>query len=183
MEQNAKAGMGAQADLVARNSLMAGIGMATHYKVECFSPDGTLKWVEEFDNLVVNEGLNDLLDKYLKGSTYTAAHYVGLKGPGTVAAGDTLGGSPEAAWAEINPYSGNRPSYTPGTVASQSVDNSASKASYSITSSADVYGAFLCTVASGQGGTLYGAGDFSSMRTVANGDTLNVTITCTAAAA
>ena len=42
------------------------ITFENHYIVECIGPDGKLKWTNEFDNLVTNEGLNDNLDKYLK---------------------------------------------------------------------------------------------------------------------
>jgi hypothetical protein len=46
-----------------------------------------------------------------------------------------------------------------------------------------VTGGFLCTVATGTSGVLYGAAEFSVSRAVINGDTLNVTVTLTAASA
>ncbi|MCP5414353.1 MAG: hypothetical protein H6961_07065 [Chromatiaceae bacterium] len=161
------------------------ITLENHYIVECIGPDGKLKWTDEFDNLVTNEGLNDNLDKYLKGSTYTAAFYVGLTdGTPTVNAADTM--SSHAGWTEVTDYSeSTREALVLGTVASQSVDNSASKASYSINATATVGGAFITTVNTkgGTTGTLYGVGAFSGGdKSVDNGDTLNVTVTCTAAA-
>lgn len=161
------------------------ITFENHYIVECIGPDGKLKWTDEFDNLVTNEGLNDNLDKYLKGSTYTAAFYVGLTdGTPTVNAADTM--SSHAGWTEVTDYSeSTREALVLGTVASQSVDNSASKASYSINATATVGGAFITTVSTkgGTTGTLYGVGAFSGGdKSVDNGDTLNVTVTCTAAA-
>jgi hypothetical protein len=81
-------------------------------------PDGEVKWVEEFDNLVTTEGKNDILDKYFKGSAYTAAWYLGLKGTGSAAVGDTL--ASHAGWAEVTPYAGNRPAITFGTTAAGS---------------------------------------------------------------
>ena len=64
------------------------------FKVECFGPDGQKKWEDNFHNLVVNQGLQDLNTKYFKGSSYTAVWYLGLiTGPGsgsTYAASDTL---------------------------------------------------------------------------------------------
>ena len=155
--------------------------IAGRFRVECVGADGKLKWVEEFDNLVVNVGLDDALDKYFKGSAYTATHYVGLKGTGAAAAGDTM--ASHAGWAEITPYSdATRPAFTPGAVAAQSVDNSASKASFSINATATVFGAFLTTnnAKGGTTGTLYSAGDFAASRAVVSGDTLNVTYTATA---
>lgn len=168
--------------------IKAGItdGIAFHntYRVECFDAAGNLKWAETATNLVVNAGLNDVLDKYFKGSTYTAAWYVGLKLAGTIAAGDTMGS--HGGWSESSAYSNaNRPTLTLGTVSSQSVDNSASKAVFNINGSATIAGAFVTSsnTKGGTTGTLYGAADFSSARAVENGDTLNVTCTLTAASA
>lgn len=157
-----------------------------HYIVECLDSNGNLKWTDEFDNLVTNVGLNDNLDKYLKGSAYTAAFYVGLTdGTPTTAAADTM--ASHAGWAEVTAYSESvRQTLTLGTVASQSVDNSASKASFSINGTATVGGAFIVTdnTKSGTTGVLYGVGAFTGGdKSVSNGDTLNVTVTCTAASA
>ena len=168
-----------------------------YYRFECFDRDGNLKWVEEIANLVTNEGLNDILDKYFKGSAYSASWFVGLIDNASftsIAAGDTAAGislnaAGGNAWQEFDEYaSATRPALTLGSVASQSVDNSASKASYSINAAGTVNGAFVVnnsTKGANAGGTdkLYGAGSFSSTRTVANGDTLNVTITLTSASA
>lgn len=164
--------------------ITAGIGFKNVYKVECFDKHGNLKWFEETPNTVVNVGLDDVLDKYLKGSTYTAAFYVGLKGTGSIAAGDTM--ASHAGWSEITAYTESvRQTLTLGTVSSQSVDNSASKATFSINGTATVAGAFIVTDSTkgGTSGTLYGAADFSASRNVENGDTLNVTCTLTAASA
>ena len=147
------------------------------YEVECYGPDGKLKWSEVFENLVVTVGLNKYLDACLKTGLATPAWYVGLKGAGSVAAGDTL--TTHAGWSELNPYTGNRPSFTPGTISAGSVDNSASKASYTITGTATVAGAFMADAATGTSGTLLGAGDFTAgNKGVSSGDTLNVTVTC-----
>lgn len=184
MKQVIGAGMTAAAD-VERGAVSAeGVGMKTRYEVECIGPDGELKWRDSFDNLVVNAGLNDLLDKYFKGSAYTAAHYVGLKLAGSVVAGDTM--ASHAGWAESSAYSNaTRPALTLGAVASQSVDNSASKASFNINATATIAGCFTATDSTkgGTTGILYGAGDFAAAKAVSNGDTLNVTVTLTAAAA
>lgn len=131
------------------------------------------KWEEDVPNTVTNVGRNDVLDKYFKGSSYTAAWYLGLKGTGSVAAGDTL--ASHAGWAEVTPYTGNRKTITWGTTSSQS--NTASAASFAITGSATVAGGFIASVNSGTSGILYSASNFASSRTVANGDTLNVTPT------
>jgi len=73
-----------------------------------------------------------------------------------------------------------------GTVVTGSVDNAASKAVYAITATMVVGGAFLVTLPTqGQtSGTLYGGAAFTGgNRSVVNGDTLNVTVSLTAASA
>lgn len=147
------------------------------YTVQCVGPDGKEKWSEQFSNLVTTVGKTDIIDKYFKGSGYTAAWYLGLKGAGTAVVGDTL--ASHAGWSEVTPYSGNRPAITFGTTSNGS--NTATAVSYSCNGSATVAGAFVSSVASGTSGTLYSAGDFSGgSKTVANGDTLNVTLTVSA---
>lgn len=143
------------------------------YKLECFDKDGNLKWEETIHNLVTTEGKNDIIDKYFKGSAYTAAWYLGLKGTGAAAVGDTL--ASHAGWAEVTPYAGNRPAITFGTTSGGS--NTATAVAYTINATATVAGAFLSSVNTGSAGKLYSAGDFASSRSVLSGDTLNVTPT------
>ena len=160
--------------------------MKSTYLFEAFDKDGNLKWREEQDNIVVNTGLDDILDTYFKGSGYTAAWYVGLiNTTPTPLAGDTLASK---AWAEVTAYSeGTRPALTLGAVASQSVDNSASKASYSINANSTVIGGAFLAKSSTKGETaslLYSAVAFTAAdKSLDNGDTLNVTVTLTAASA
>lgn len=157
------------------------------YQFWAFDPDGNLKWYEYNHNLVVNAGLNDLLDKYFKGSTYTAAFYVGLTdGTPTVAAGDTM--ASHAGWTEVTAYDeANRQALTLGSVSGQAVNNGASKATFTIdTNSTTIGGAFVVTnnTKSGTTGTLYGAAAFSGGdKTLDDGDTLAVQINLSAAAA
>lgn len=143
-------------------------------------------WADEFHNLVVNVGLNDLLDKRFKASSYSSADYVGLTdGTPTVAGADTM--ASHAGWAEVTAYSqGTRPALTLGNVASQSVDNSASKAAFSINGTTTVGGAFVTTDSTkgGSTGILYGGGALTEGdRNLISGDSLSVQVTLTAAAA
>jgi len=164
-------------------------GFGGVFKITCHGADGQLKWENEFHNLVVNEGLQDLNNKYFKGSAYTAAWYLGLvTGPGsgtTYSATDTLASK---AWTEFTNYSGNRKAVTFGTptLADPSViSNSASPAVFSISGAGGtVAGAFLTSVATGTSGILFSEGDFTGGdKIVASGDTLNVTYTFNADAA
>jgi hypothetical protein len=156
------------------------------YRLECFDKDGNLKWTAESHNLVVNVGLQDMNTQYFKGATYTAAWYLGLYGAASSnnpAASDTM--SSHAGWTEITPYSnGTRPAATFGTATTADpsvITNSASPAQYNINATATVGGAFLVSNSTkgGSTGILFSASDFQSPgdRTVASGDTLNVTYT------
>jgi len=177
--------MGVKAELICQGEIRPRAKFHTHWKLECFNKDGKLKWIEEFDNIVVNVGLDDNLDKYFKGSGYTAAWYVGLKGTGTPAAGDTM--ASHATWSEISTEydETTRPVLTLGAVSGQSVDNSASKAEFTFNATITIYGAFICTdnTKGGTSGTLYGVGDFTTSRAVVDDDVLKVTVTLTAASA
>lgn len=154
------------------------------YTVECVAPDGTVRWTEQFENLVTTAGKNDLLTQYFKGSGYTAGWFVGLidsSGYSAVAAGDTS--ASHAGWTESTAYSNaTRPALTLGTASSGSIDNSASKASYTINATATIKGAFTITNSTkgGSTGTLYSAGAFAADRGVLSGDTLNVQVTLSA---
>ena len=183
MTENKFHGMiGVASGLVAKSGADIGrLNMKSRYVFECFDKAGNLKWTEEVDNLVVDTGLDAILNEFFKGSAYTASHFVGLKGAGTIAAGDTMAST--GSWSELTCYSNaNRPGYTPGSVASQSVSNTASKAVFSINTSGAVAGAFLVdnNTKGGSAGILYGAADFGATRSVQSGDTLNVTVTATA---
>jgi len=169
------------------SAVRAGIQRSTHFHLRAFDPQGNLKWEEEFDNLVVNVGLDDSLDKHLKGAAYTAAWYVGLTdGTPTVIAGNTM--AVHAGWVEVVAYDEIvRQTLTLGAVAGQSVDNVGTEAVFTISVNNTVIGgAFIVTddTKGGAGGTLYGAGAFAAAdKTLDDDDTLEVTVTCTAAAA
>lgn len=172
-------------------SLLAGTGVSNHtsaggiYHVQCFDKDGNLKWEDKTHNLVVNEGLKDMNDKYFSGSTYTASWFLGLiTGPGsgtTFSASDTL--ASHAGWTEFTDYSGARKAAVFGvaSLADPSVkSNSGSPASFSITGAGGIVaGAFLASVDSGTSGILFSESDFQAPgdRTVVSGDTLNVVYT------
>jgi hypothetical protein len=153
------------------------------YDVECYGADGVLKWRETVYNLVVTAGKNDLLTNYFKGSSYTAAFFVGLVDNASfsaIAAGDTA--ASHAGWVEGVPYSNaTRPALTLGTASAGSIDNSASKASFTINATAVINGAFCITnsTKSGTTGVLYSASSFGSTRSVISGDVVNCQVTLT----
>jgi len=178
MEAKTELGMALQAGLVMAPGLVEAMKAPFFgFKVECRDKEGKVKWVEEFHNLVTTEGKNSVLSVYFDAATQITTWYLGLKGTGSAAAGDTL--ASHAGWAEVTPYSGNRPAITFGTASGGSLAAS-SAVSYSITGSATVAGAFIASANTGTSGTLYSAGDFTAARSVVSGDTLNVTPTVSA---
>jgi hypothetical protein len=123
-------------------SHLQSVGSPVLSEVERMLGGGLLKWEAAIENLVVNQGLDDVLDKYFKASAYTASHFVGLTdSTPTPAAGDTM--AAHAGWTEVTAYTeGTRQSLVLGAVSGQSVDNSASKAVFSINATVTVGGAF-----------------------------------------
>lgn len=161
----------------------AGVGddmaIKGRYTAECFGPDGELKWSDTIANLITTVGKNDMLDKHLAGSAYTAAWYMGListtsytTGP---AAGDTM--ASHGGWAEDQQYSqGARPTCAFSAAAAGSKALS-SALSFSINATTTIKGAFINSVATkgGTTGILFSAGLFSGGdKAVANGDTLSI---------
>lgn len=178
----ARGGVGAAASWKARAGVGALLRLRTRYRVECRDSEGRLKWVEECENLITTAGATDLLDKYLKGATYTASWFVGLyKGTGTLNVADTM--ASHARWTDSTDFSNaTRPAWTGGTAASGSIDNSASPAVFNINATATILGAYLVSNSTkgGTTGVLYGIAAFAASRSVISGDTLNVTIVATA---
>jgi hypothetical protein len=183
--EKAHSGDAAAAGLVAKTGFNEKIQAGGVFHVQCLDKDGNLKWEDQMHNLVVNEGLQNMNTQYFKGSTYTAAFFLGLiTGPGsgtTYAAADTL--ASHAGWTEYTDYSGARKAVTFGTATTADpsvISNSASPSSFTISGAGGVVaGAFLCTVSSGTSGVLFSEADFQAPgdRTVVAGDTLNVTYT------
>lgn len=156
--------------------------IAGFYTVECIGPDGAVKWTDTIENLVTTAGKNDALDKYLAGSTYTAAWYLGLvdgASAPTFAVGDTMGS--HAGWTENTGYSnGTRPQPSFGAASGGSKASTAT--AFNINASVTLAGCFLASVSTkgGTTGILYSCGAFSGgNKVLGSGDTLNVTYTAT----
>ena len=123
-----------------------------------------------------------MLDKYFSGTSYTAAWYLGLVNGAsspTYNAADTM--LSHAGWTEFTSYSeSTRPA--PTWTSASAGAKATTATSFSINGSGTVAGAFMTTdsTKSGTSGILYSAGNFTGgSRTVASGDTLNVTYTAT----
>jgi len=190
MRNDCKAGMTTGAALDAGASQKLGVTVEQLYHVECWR-DGRLVWEDDFLNLVVTAGLNEYLTATLAAGTQHTTWYVALiTGPGagnTYAATDTHASHP--GFSENTGYSdATRQAWTPGAVSGGSVDNGAARAVFHVNGTSTVAGAFMSTSnvkgSTALGPVLLGEGNFSGGdRGVQAGDTLNVTVTCTMAAA
>lgn len=184
--EQSKAGLILQAGLVARNQHIEVIrAPAFDFDLECFGPDGRLKWRESFHNLVTRVGMAYMLDMCFAAGAAAQSWYLGLvnnSGYSAVAKTDTA--ASHAGWTEYTGYSqSTRPalSWSAATTASDNVDKVASAAaSYTINGGGGtIKGCFVITnnTKGGTTGTMYSAGTFSADRVVQDNDTLNVTPT------
>ena len=155
------------------------------YDVVCRGPDGKIKWESHIDNLVTTEGENDLLNKYLAGSAYTASFFLGLisstgytSGPADT---DTMALHPgwvEGGLGTVPIYSQvSRPAALWAPAAS-GIKAFSAGVLYSITTGGTFKGCFLTTVSTkdGTGGLLFSAGTFfDGDKVVSPVDSLTVT--------
>lgn len=148
--------------------------------------DGVLidEWEEK--NIVVNEGLNHMLNATLNGAAQVTTWFIGLfEGNYTPLATDTaanitVNSTESTAYDETV-----RQTYTEAVSTAQSITNSASKATFTINATKAIYGAFLVSASakSGTTGTLFAASKFSAARSVVATDQLLVTYTVSATSA
>ena len=162
----------------------AKIAPSFHYTVECVKPDGSVRWTDEFDNLVTTVGKNDLLTQYFKGAAYSAAFYCGLINDTTYSAivvEDTA--ASHAGWTEGTDYSeATRPAVTFGSASGGNLATSSASA-FTVNAGDTIKGAFVITnnTKGGSTGVLYSAGLFTTGdRDVLAGDIVNVSITMSA---
>jgi len=163
----------------------AGAYLGGTFQFRCYDPWGNLKWEDTAHNLTVNVGLDHILGVTFKGNAQSTTWYLGLTDSApTVDAGDTMGS--HAGWAEVTAYDeADRQEWVQSTISSQSIDNSGTKASYSINADATTIGGGFMVDDPTKGGTsgtllcvsAFGGGD----KTADAGDTLEVQYTYSAA--
>lgn len=129
-------------------------------------------------NIVVNEGLDYLLDVGLSAASQLTSWYIGLfKGNYTPLATNT-GATIAGAATEATEYDeATRQAWTEAGVSSQTITNTASKATFTINDTITAYGAFLVSSStkSGTSGKLFAAARFSASRSLIATDELLVT--------
>ena len=140
------------------------------------------KWKETIHNLVVDEGLTDVLDVYFKSGTQSATWYVAIFGSDS---------TPAAGWTYAVPVcteftnydETTREEWVEGAITSKSLDNSASPTEFTCTSGTNtIYGGMLNNVstkgdvASGSG-ILYSGARFGSSRPFNTAEVLKIVVT------
>lgn len=139
-------------------------------------------WRED-GNIVVNEGLLDILSVYLKSGTQKTAWYLSLFGTNYTPVAALTAATYPATAGEITStsegYTGSvRKTWTGGTPASNLVDNTASMAVFTIATATSlvVYGAGMHSVDTrgATTGVLLSASKFSAARTLYDTDLFNL---------
>lgn len=192
-------GDNAIATLQANVAVPEGMGIEGYWHVECRDKDGSLKWTDEFPNLVVAIGKQLMLDTLLKGSSYSVTGpYLGLtKVSLTPAATDTMTTLVTTNAAEFTNYTVGGSAVrgtavfgsatSTGSTPSNVTSSTATGITYTITGAGGtVYGCFLVlgsgavSTQSSTAGTLYSEGNFSVAKATTAGDTVSVTYSTTA---
>ena len=153
------------------------------WRFEARRADGSVKWIEEGKNIIVDEGIDYIFNNDLA----AASLYIGLIGAGTPAASWTMteaggsSGAPSDSNGDREIHSeydeAARQAWTVVDSTAKTVTNTASKATFTFNGSISVTGGFLSTVSTknNQTGTLVAAKTFTSAKAMDNGETLQVT--------
>jgi hypothetical protein len=144
------------------------------FTVTCYDKEGNVKWKERTPNLVVNQGLDHILDITFMGGSPYSNFYIGLLSDNpTITADDTL--DSHSGWSEITDYTeGERQEFVES-VSGQTIDNSGNLATFSINNAAVIGGSFITSASTGTTGILMAASAFSNgEKNVSDGDTLEV---------
>jgi hypothetical protein len=157
-------------------------GIFTHQHIR----DGEVigEW-EESANIVVDEGLNHILDVSLSVGTQTSAFYIGLfknnYAPQASDVAATFSGVGVANEATTEYSELTRPQWVEVGPVAKVITNSASPAVFTFASPIDIYGALLATLPTKAtvSGKLIAASKFTSVRSMLAADVLNVTYTLT----
>lgn len=136
------------------------------------------EWVDR--NLVVNEGLNHMLDVGLHGSTQVGTWYLGLFEGNYTPVATVTAATIAAAATECTAYDETtRQEFAEAAASAQSITNAASRATFTFNATKTIYGAFLVSASakSATSGVLLAASRFSSAKAVADDDQLLLTYT------
>ena len=162
------------------------------FEVECWRLDKDtgkrfLAWREYNHNIVTNEGLNHILDVTLHGKTLISPWYVVMSKTDEAAAAGMTYKTP--VYDELTEYDeATRPEYVEAAASSQSITNSANKATFTISGTVTCYAAGLVggsstkdDVTDDAAHVLLCYSKFGSSRATVDDDVVNVTVTMTVA--
>jgi hypothetical protein len=147
---------------------------------------GRLLGRELTKNLICNEGLNHILNVVLHGTTPVSPWYMAIFEGNYTPVATVTAATVTADSTESTAYDeSTRVEYAEAAASSQSTTNSASKATFTISASKTIYGAFLASASakSATTGTLLAIARFATSRAVIDNDVLTVTYTITATSA
>lgn len=148
------------------------------YTIDVLDKDGNVTDSEVIHNLIPTEGLNHTLGVLFKGASQVPTWYIGLyegvytPGPTDTAATIAASATECSAYAETS-----RVPFVSGAVAAGSVDNSASRAEFTMNANKTVYGGFLVSSSTkgGTNGVLLSVVRFTSPKVLESGSVLRVT--------
>jgi len=163
------------------------IPVGTWWEFEHFRKGALIdKWAQK--NVTTTEGLNHLLNVCFHGSTQITTWYLGLFENDYTPVITNTYASP--GFTECSSYDeGTRVAFVEAEATAKVCTNTASKATFTISATKTIYGAFLCgggtspTVIgnTGGGGTLFASSKFASSKSVVDGDVLMVSCSITLA--
>lgn len=138
---------------------------------------------EEIHNLVVNEGLDHVLNTVFHSGTQITTWYLGLFEGNYTPAANVTAATIASASTECTAYDeATRPAFDEAAASSQSITNSANKAQFTFNATKTIYGAFLVSNSTkgSTSGTLFSAARFNAAKQVVDDDQLLLTYTFTA---
>lgn len=142
------------------------------------------QWSEH--NLVTNEGLDHILDVHFHSATQITTWYIGVFEGNYTPVATVTAATITSASTECTAYDeATRVEYNEAAPSSQSITNSANKATFTFNATKTIYGAFLVSASakSATSGKLFAASRFASSKSVVDDDQLLITYTVSAASA
>lgn len=154
----------------------ASIKLGGVFTIICTAKDGVEKWRDYAKNMVVNVGIENMLDAtFASGSVYDPWYCLLIDADPTVASTDTM--ASHGGWTEFDEYTGDRQEWV-DVRSGNSITNTASKASFPITTAGTVGGAGINSALTATSGILMCAAALAgSNRSVVDGDTVSLTYT------
>lgn len=157
---------------------LASPGLAAGRYIATIVRDGVTIDTFEADNVIVDEGLNNMLDAALRNSGAQTAWYLGLYGGAYTPVTSETAATVAANAGEVTNYTGgSRPQWRPAAAANRSITNAAQTAVFTFSGNAAVNGAFMISSSqlSGTSGKLMSIVQFGAAKNITAGDTLTLT--------